>query len=96
MKKPNRNPDTKHQTFRDRIEKVLKEESPLTSREIKGKLFDQRQKNGNRYRRQPSMSELNNILCSYRTFVRCGTGAHASMSSRNYLYEVNLWGLRES
>jgi len=42
------------------------------------------------------MSELNNILCSYRTFVRCGTGVHASITSGNYLYEVNLWGLRES
>ena len=95
MKKPNKNPDTKHKIFRERILAVLKEESPLTSREIKDRLFDQEQKNGNRYKRNPSMSELNNILCSYKPFVRDGKGVHASMSRGNHLYEVNLWNIQE-
>ena len=95
MKKPHKNPETKHQIFRDRIERVLRENAPLTSREIRDRLFDQRGKNGIRYKRHPSMSELNNILSSYRPFVRDGKGVHASITSGNYLYEVNLWNIQE-
>tara|TARA_R110002012_G_C11250964_1_gene566694 strand:- start:32 stop:322 length:291 start_codon:yes stop_codon:yes gene_type:complete len=95
MKKPNKNPETKHKIFRERILAVLRKESPLTSREIKDRLFDQQQKNGNRYKRNPTMSELNNILCSYKPFARSGTGVHASITSGNYLYKVNLWCIQE-
>jgi len=95
MKKPNKNPDTKNQRIIARIVRVMINNGPMSSHEIKHALFNQKTKMGGTYKVQPTMNQLTNLLYSYAPFVRTGIGVHASVAGASTTYRPALWKIEE-